>query len=316
MIGRLEQGGTLDDVAELEAELDQERIASVRPGALSVMTMHKAKGLQFDHVVLYGLGRRPRSSTSDVLSWMELPPEDGRVRRVLSPVGPRAEIEQDPVHGYISTITRRRDTFETGRLLYVACTRARKSLHLVGHADVTADGSDLKPPAPSSLLHLLWPFVGDSFRETLGDRGAPSVEETEVWAVPQLRRFVLPFRLPDAPPVPGIHQATHERGIAVEYDWVGSSARLAGTLVHRWLQRVTEGLAAIGEFDSDRNLSLFGRWLDELLAQWLQNPLVQSSRAHGSWTRTGPRRCSATTSSSVRSPRWPQWPKTRAGDGW
>jgi len=263
VIGKLEQAGTLDDVAELEAELDQERIASVRPGTLSVMTMHKAKGLQFDHVVLYGLGRRPRSSTADVLSWMELPPEDGRTRRVMSPVGPRAELEKDPVHGYISTITKRRDTFETGRLLYVACTRARKSLQLVGHADLTADASDVKAPPPSSLLHLLWPFVRDRFCEVLAENGPPAAEVTEVWALPRLRRFSRRWEVPGAPPVPGTFEVVHERGDTVDYDWVGSGARLAGTLVHRWLQRVAEGLAAIDDYAAAESRSLFDRWLNE-----------------------------------------------------
>ena len=35
---------------------------------LQVMTMHKSKGLQFDHVVLYGLGRTARTGAKAVLS--------------------------------------------------------------------------------------------------------------------------------------------------------------------------------------------------------------------------------------------------------
>ncbi len=263
VIGRLEQAGTLDDVAELEAELDQERVSSLRPGRVAVMTMHKAKGLQFDHVVLYGLGRRPRSSSSDVLSWLELPPDEGRKRNVLSPIGPRAITDKDPVHAYISTITRQRDQFETGRLLYVACTRAIKSLHLVGHAEVSDDGESVRRPAPSSLLFLLWSVASRSFEEALQARGVPDDEDEEVWAEPVLRRFTAPWSPPDTSDVPGEVSIDSVSADVVEFDWVGSNARLAGTLVHRWLHRVAASGVDFDDYREAAATELFSRWLDE-----------------------------------------------------
>ncbi len=263
VIGRLEQAGTLDDVAELEAELDQERVSSLRPGQVAIMTMHKAKGLQFDHVVLYGLGRRPRSSSSEVLSWLELPPDEGRNRNVLSPIGPRAVTDKDPIHSYIANITRQRDQFETGRLLYVACTRAIKSLHLVGHADVGDDGATIKRPAPSSLLFLLWPFAKQSFEEALAARGVPEDDDEEIWAEPVLRRFRTPWSAPEANEVPGMSGGDGVMGDVVEYDWVSSVARLAGTLVHRWLHRVASADVSFDAYRDAGSSRLFSRWLDE-----------------------------------------------------
>ncbi len=261
VIGRLEQAGTLDDVAELEAELDLERVSSVKRGQLSIMTMHKAKGLQYDHVVLYGLGRLPRAPRGDVLSWFELPPNEDRTRKVLSPIGPRATVEKDPIHTFIGGITKARDRFETGRLLYVACTRAKQSLHLVGHTRV--DGDEVKRPDPRSLLYLLWPFAEPVFEAALAAEGAPPEESDEVWVEPVLRRFAEPWVVPAAPRVPAAVGARVSGSETVEYDWAGSDVRFAGTLVHRWLQRVADGRAGLEDYSSPESARLFTRWLIE-----------------------------------------------------
>ncbi len=267
VIGRIEQAGTLDDVASLEAELDQERVSGVEPGRLTIMTMHKAKGLQFDHVLLFGLGRHSGSSSSEVLSWVELPPRDGASRRILSPIAPRAVADRDPVHRYIGVLADERDRYETGRLLYVACTRARKSLHIVAHARTSdsEDGFDLKPPDPRSLLALLWPHVEARFRQALDEGASPQDEDEEVWGLPTLRRFRGVYEAPEAiaPAVPPRPRSSTGED-RVEYAWVGSDARVAGTLVHRWLKSVADAKTSLAAVDEDSADAIFERWLDEL----------------------------------------------------
>src|SRR5690606_23490367 len=89
VLGNMETAGTIQDVAELEAKLDQEHVSGKAASdcRLHIMTMHKAKGLQFDHVVLYGLGRMTRGDEKSIMSWLNLPDAgDGAAMR-LSPVG-------------------------------------------------------------------------------------------------------------------------------------------------------------------------------------------------------------------------------------
>jgi ATP-dependent exoDNAse (exonuclease V) beta subunit len=49
----------------------------------------------------------------------------------------------------------------------------------------------------------------------------------------------------------------------VEFYWVGTQARIAGTLVHRWLQRIAEECAAGRDIDSLALQEVTTRWLSE-----------------------------------------------------
>jgi ATP-dependent exoDNAse (exonuclease V) beta subunit len=267
VLEKLEIAGTLHDVAELEAQLDLERVSNNSPARLQVMTMHRAKGLQFDHVLLYGLGRIPRSNERAVLSWFDLPGEHGDEEKIISPVGRRAELENDPIHRFIELTEAEKDRHEVGRLLYVACTRARKSLHLVGHTGVSSDGESWRAPDGRSLLSLLWPAVEHQFEEAFEPQPeTPTGHEAEQWLLPQRRRLEPPWQLPAVATVPGQGALPDTDGEvrAVDYYWVGGEARIAGTIVHRWLQFAAQtgsGVAAL----ADENLAATtDRWLREL----------------------------------------------------
>jgi ATP-dependent exoDNAse (exonuclease V) beta subunit len=264
VIERIEVAGTLPDVATLEDALDAEHVSSVVEARLQVMTMHRAKGLQFDHVLLFGLGRVPRSRDQSVLNWFDIPDQHGRTRKVISPVGPRAELEKDRVHAYIGRVEAEKDKHELGRLLYVACTRARKSLHLLGNARLLRSG--LRPD-PRSLLHLLWPVVSEEY-ETAFDTDLHDLVDKpdDVWLQPLLRRFETPWKTPQAPPLPALASSkiTAEEGRPVEFYWVGAEARLAGTLVHRWAQMAADGRVDLSADEGTTMQGTSRRWLREI----------------------------------------------------
>jgi len=262
----LERAGSLVDVGELESILDLERVSSNDNARLQIMTMHRAKGLQFDHVLLFGLGRQPGHGNRRVLSWFDLPVQHGVERKIISPVGPRAELNNDPLHRYIETVESEKDRHEQARLLYVACTRAKKSLHLMGHTLLAADGASIRAARSDSLLHLLWPAVEPEFIRQFGERQeSPPVEAASIWADPPLRRFSTLWTLPDVTLLPGevmqSEQADEER--QVEFYWVGTEARIAGTLVHRWLQLIAEERSAGRDTENLALREITTRWLSE-----------------------------------------------------
>ena len=265
VVEKFETAGSLADVRDLDRLLDRERVSSKidTDCNLHIMTMHKAKGLQFDHVVLHGLGRTARVSDKAVLSWLINTRDDGQSEMIISPVGPRSEIENDPLHQFIEATQSDKETLELDRLLYVACTRARKSLHLIGSIGLTTDGQSYRPPVARSLLHRLWPAIEPVYETAFAESGiaenAGDYAEDETHLVtPVLRRLTVDPPA-DAPELPGQMDVadlpTTGNESKVEYYWVGTAARHAGTIVHRWLQRMTDGIVAI----DDRHAKLFRR---------------------------------------------------------
>jgi ATP-dependent exoDNAse (exonuclease V) beta subunit len=261
VIERIEQGGTLADVAQLEDALDRERVSSDSNARLQVMTMHRAKGLQFDHVLLYGLGRTPTRHERSVLNWCDIPGPHGIVEKIISPVGPRADLENDPLHRYIEKVEASKFRHELGRLLYVACTRARKSLHLMGHVDISADAVTLRPPRSGSLLNLLWPSVGEYARAHSGGLNTTTEASAMPWLMPALRRFEKPFALPAFRGLAAPESANKATDSTVEFYWVGTEARLAGTLLHRWLQLAADGRVDLTRLEPGPIRVTSERWL-------------------------------------------------------
>jgi ATP-dependent exoDNAse (exonuclease V) beta subunit len=250
VLHRMETCGTLADVTQLERRLDLERVATpTRPGArLQVMTMHKAKGLEFDQVILYGLGHRTHGDRKSVLSWLNVPDREGGKDFLISPLGARAELDADPLHNLIEWKLREKDRLEQDRLLYVACTRARRTLHLVGHVPMNADGDDFREPQSGSLLQRIWPAVRADY-ETAFKRAHGVTEARDRYAsdlqMPALYRLREDAARPAVRTLPEAARSQLSPDTLaerhVEYYWVGSVARHAGSIVHRFLQRFTEG---------------------------------------------------------------------------
>ncbi|MEX0977091.1 MAG: UvrD-helicase domain-containing protein [Woeseia sp.] len=273
VLARMESCGTLPDVAQLERQLELERVATPVDSTtrLQVMTMHKAKGLEFDQVILYGLGHRTHGDRASVLSWLNAPDRDGGEEFLISPLGPRTQLEGDPLHKLIETKLRDKDRLETDRLLYVACTRARRTLHLIGHVPVSADGTELRDPQAGSLLQRIWPCVKPDYVAAFSasDRIA---EERERYRA-ELREPVL-YRTRDFLPQPPVNRLPRRTnalvpGRAIEdrpvdYYWVGSVARHAGSIVHRLLQHFTAGILTVDPIDDAVVDRLARRWANEV----------------------------------------------------
>ena len=91
-------------------------------GAVSIMTVHKAKGLEFPVVFLPGMNQQPRSQTSGPLVIIE---GDGGVRMAVKDAA-------NPLYDELWGREREELRREHQRLLYVAMTRARDHLVMIG----------------------------------------------------------------------------------------------------------------------------------------------------------------------------------------
>ena len=64
-----------------------------QPDAVSLMTIHGAKGLEFDHVFVVGVGLRGRPDDPRLLNWLEIPRESGGDHLVMAPIRVRGDDE-------------------------------------------------------------------------------------------------------------------------------------------------------------------------------------------------------------------------------
>ena len=81
--------------------------------------------------------------------------------------------------------------------------------------------------------------------------------------MPRLRRFETAWSLPDPPRLPVVIRKSSADEAAVEFYWVGSDARSAGTIVHRWLQYLFETGSGIEQLDENLVRSESARWVRE-----------------------------------------------------
>lgn len=224
-------------------------------GLLQVMTIHKAKGLEFDTVILPGLGRSPRSDARKLFMWMEnLHGDSGKdgVSRgdelLLAPIQETGG-EPDRIYDWLEKLNGEKARFEDERLLYVAATRARKRLHLLGSTGLTVnpDGRhELKEPAGKSLLKKIWTVAEsvyeDSCRSVSLSLHAGS-QESGASAIDQSLRRLASGWAPPEPPGAVLWKAgirTNPTHVDIEYSWAGEIARHIGNVVHRWLKIIAE----------------------------------------------------------------------------
>ncbi len=160
---------------------------------VQVMTIHHAKGLEFDHVILPGLGRQRRRNEGGLLQWLDLPRETSGSDLLMVAVPPAAATGPTALGRYVSRLQAQRERNEATRLLYVAATRARQQLHLFGQVDAA--------PRAGTLLERLWPAIEADFPK--GPQAPVDTAAPEFAAAPRrilpLQRLSAGWQLPPLP---------------------------------------------------------------------------------------------------------------------
>jgi ATP-dependent exoDNAse (exonuclease V) beta subunit len=145
-----------------DAELDRLFAQPDPAGAIDLMTIHKAKGLGFEVVIVPGLDRQAATDSQSLIASLERrdpfnPTED---EFLVAPIGPKGD-ESAPLYKWVVKQRKIRFDEERKRLFYVACTRARQELHLLGTAVVATSG--IRPEHAGSLLSTAWPALYTDF---------------------------------------------------------------------------------------------------------------------------------------------------------
>ena len=243
---------------------------------LQLMTIHQSKGLEFDYVIVPGLGRSPRVNEKELLMWAEriYISDDTREEKndlLLAPIQEEGATS-DLIYHWLEKLDQEKESFEDERLLYVASTRAKKFLHLLGSTGSSKVKGMLEPkkePSAKSLLRKLWPVAKPIFAIAAEEKSLTGKGETESLkehSIDQsLRRLASDWIFPSAPT--HVEWGSPKEKVCaqeIEFSWAGETARHIGSVVHRWLQHIAED--KIDKWDKNRIENLHNIFKQNLIA--------------------------------------------------
>jgi len=258
---------SLDEGGRINFPLFDERLeklfaaGDVREEAaqIELMTMHGAKGLQWDTVILPGLGNSGQNGDRPLLAFTDIAVGDA----VLPLMAAKAPVRSDDaIFSLVNGIEKSKYDYELARLLYVACTRAESELYMFGHVSQSSEKA-----GSGSLLNLLIPSGIEA-----GCFGAEVVtldvqEVVEASGVKSVKRIK---QLPDIiEPI-----SEQELSIETEYFWAGPEAAPVGNAVHAALQFIGEsGVEQWEDKQGDRVFESVHRLRSEEHTSELQSPM-------------------------------------------
>lgn len=150
------------NIGNLQKKLSSIYISSVSDAKIQIMTIHKAKGLEFDHIIIPGINRATRSDERKLMLWLERPKLHHGSSLLLAPIAANTA-EPDHVYQYLRLIEQKKSFYETGRLLYVAMTRAKKSIYISGNIKTGKEKESTINIQTNSLLEQLTPCFNQSW---------------------------------------------------------------------------------------------------------------------------------------------------------
>lgn len=258
LLQRHQAASDLHTLSSLEDAVDQLHV--VTPPSdhnIQLMTIHKAKGLEFDTVILPGLGRGRRAMQKQLLLWHEQQRRDSNIDLLLAPIP--AVGDSDRLYDYLHNLEQIKLDNEQDRLLYVAATRARKQLHLFAVAKITDQQAE---PRKNTLLHKLWPVVQSDYQAA-----APIPPLVDSLATPQnlIKRHTSTWQLPPSPPSINWLKAPPVAPLVdIEFSWAKETARHIGIVVHRSLQIMVTGQT---EIFTEQQVQAGTCWFEQQLKQ-------------------------------------------------
>ncbi|ODN43769.1 UvrD-helicase domain-containing protein [Piscirickettsia litoralis] len=186
---------------EIDLEALKNRISLLKASSqhsqarVQLMTIHKAKGLEFDCVILPRLHQGQGQSQQELLLWLSR----GYGEPVLAPIPEKRQTQ--PLYNYIRNLEADKNNHERMRLLYVALTRAKSELHLLGQVKFDKK-SNVKLPVLGSFLRLLWPLMPPAVEKL---QGVENIAKTELTKANEEIFDGCNYRLPSSWALPADH---------------------------------------------------------------------------------------------------------------
>lgn len=294
-LGKNEEAEGQVDTRALTANLNElyaePRIVAEGEFVVDITTIHKSKGLEWDVVLVPGLGRAGKNNNAELLNWLELDSrESDAAEIVLAPIHSMGS-EPGTLYTWVKGVRNARDAAERKRLFYVASTRAKEELHLFGTA---IHGKDGVKPLRNTLLQAAWDAAYPYFEAALEEMQPAGAGALEIPAAEEeMLQLAAGAESPKAKPVvierlplsvvpaehfasrdgaPSLLLTTLNAAVGKEFERPEGSygVRAFGNVVHRFLEYLAQRLAKPGDWQT----------LREELPGWLPR-ITASLRAEG-----------------------------------
>lgn len=231
---------------------------NVDKNAVQIMTMHKSKGLEFDVVILPGLGNRLRNDEHKLLLLEQRTFPQEFI--IMAPIKATSE-EHDQIYNYVKWCEQQRHQYETLRSLYVAITRAREELYCLG-----AVGN--KGPVDNSLLARLWSVLEHDFQFI--KQIADSCVETTTKASQSISRINSTWYA-DNPVMLTQQKLLQLETITWQSDWL----RIVGIVIHRVLWQIVQD--GINTWNTGKVQQQLPLWKQNLRQLGLESLLIDNA---------------------------------------
>lgn len=238
LLDTFDQSEEIPDLAKLQeiVKMQYATPPSIAECRLHVMTIHKAKGLEFDTVIMPHLELKNRSDDDQLLLWLDRPRADKENDLILAPIKAKNQ-KQDSVYAWLREIEKEKSHHELTRLLYVGATRAKKNLHLIATLPDKDKENAFKNPDAWSFLGLLWDCFLREAQKKSSNTNIPSIEVLEdVKSSPTLlRRLKI-----------NAYQANTELALTpistapINLLWTNQIAKNIGIIIHKILAQISQ----------------------------------------------------------------------------
>jgi ATP-dependent helicase/nuclease subunit A len=239
LLEKIEENGDLIDLSLLEKKLNKlysSPRSSHNQVSVHIMTIHKAKGLEFDVVILPSLEKKPAIDKNRLLMWLERQREQNSSDLILAPI--KSQSEDDPIYSYLRLQDDIKSRHETIRLLYVATTRAKQSLHLIASTRYDVQKNVFNNPATGSFLEFLWPQLQSEFNNQATHQDSLNEQHKQLNIPNQvLRRLAVDWKFHTTVFQPHENIATDSK---YKFDWNPEYQQHIGSVIHQTLQEITQ----------------------------------------------------------------------------
>src|SRR6185295_14384890 len=151
---------------------------------LQIMTIHKAKGLEFGTVIVPCLDSGPGGGDPDLLLFNEVVGTSGVLLAPIKATGS----DDEPTYQYLGKLEREAERIDAAR--------AKHRLHLMACVGLD-DKGELKKPNKHTLLERAWPVAEAAFQELPLAR--PHALQPPPARIKTTRRLPDSFRMPPLP---------------------------------------------------------------------------------------------------------------------